>query len=83
MKGIDRKQIKRILDKIEADLSEKPDQYPELKGKFTGLRKFRVGDYRIIFTIKDKQDELYWNDSGHKGNTFTDPFQIIYGKDKE
>ncbi|MBN2856842.1 MAG: type II toxin-antitoxin system RelE/ParE family toxin [Candidatus Delongbacteria bacterium] len=51
LNGIDKKQIKRILDKIEADLSEKPDQYPELKGKFAGLRKFRVGDYRVIYSI--------------------------------
>jgi mRNA interferase RelE/StbE len=58
LKGIDKKQITRILDKIEKDLAEKPDQFPELKGKFAGLRKFRVGDYRIIFTIKDKQTVL-------------------------
>jgi hypothetical protein len=45
LKGIDKKQITRILDKIEKDLAEKPDQFPELKGKFAGLRKFRVGDY--------------------------------------
>jgi mRNA interferase RelE/StbE len=51
LKGIDKKQIKRIFDKIEKDLAEKPDQYPELKGKFAGLRKFRVGDYRIIYSI--------------------------------
>ena len=51
LKGIDKKQIKRILDKIEKDLAEKPDQFPELKGKFAGLRKYRVGDYRIIYSI--------------------------------
>ncbi|MFA7123413.1 MAG: type II toxin-antitoxin system RelE/ParE family toxin [Candidatus Delongbacteria bacterium] len=58
LKGIDKKQIIRILDKIEKDLAEKPESYPELKGKFAGLRKFRVGDYRIIFTIKDQQTVL-------------------------
>jgi len=58
LKGIDKKQIKRIIDKIEKDLSENPESCPELKGKFSGLRKFRVGDYRIIFTIKDTQTVL-------------------------
>jgi len=58
LKGIDKKQIKRILDKIERELSEKPESYPELKGKFAGLRKFRVGDYRIIYSVKDQQTVL-------------------------
>ena len=40
-----------ILDKIETELAEKVDQYPALKGKFAGLRKYRVGDYRVIFSV--------------------------------
>ena len=45
--------LKRIFDKIEKDLTENPEQYPELKGKFAGLRKYRVGDYRILFVLLD------------------------------
>ena len=45
--------LKRIFDKIERDLPENPEQYPELKGKFAGLRKYRVGDYRILFVLLD------------------------------
>jgi len=41
----------RILDKIEQDLPEKADNFPLLTGKFAGLRKFRIGDYRVIYTI--------------------------------
>jgi len=41
----------RILDKIEEELSKKADTYPALKGKFAGLRKYRVGDYRVIYVI--------------------------------
>ena len=26
-----------------------PESYPALKCKFAGLRKFRIGDYRIIY----------------------------------
>ena len=51
LKKIDRDQVKRILRKIEEDLTEKADSFPVLTGKFAGLRKFRVGDYRIIFTL--------------------------------
>ena len=51
LKKIGKQHSKRILDKIEKDLSKTADQYPELKGKFSGLRKCRIGDYRIIFSI--------------------------------
>lgn len=51
LKKIDRDQVKRILRKIEEDLPEKADGFPALTGKFTGLRKFRVGDYRIIYAL--------------------------------
>ena len=51
LKKIDREQVRRILQKIEEDLPEKADSFPVLTGKFAGLRKFRVGDYRIIFTL--------------------------------
>ena len=50
---LDKKEARRILDKIEKDLSERAESYPVLKGDFAGLRKMRVGDYRVIFTIMD------------------------------
>lgn len=50
---LDKKEARRILDKIEKDLSERAESYPALKGEFAGLRKMRVGDYRAIFTLMD------------------------------
>jgi len=41
----------RILEKIEEDLPERAGTFPSLTGKFTGLRKYRVGDYRVIYSI--------------------------------
>ena len=41
----------KILDKTEGVLSKKADAYPVLKGEFAGLRKLRVGDYRVIYAI--------------------------------
>ena len=41
----------RILD--QKTLPKKADTYPALKGDFAGLRKFRVGNYRVIFAILD------------------------------
>ena len=51
LKKIDKDQVKRILRKIEEDLPEKAESFPVLTGKFVGLRKFRVGDYRIIYSL--------------------------------
>ncbi len=52
LKGISKNEIRRILNKIDTILTAKPEQFPQLKGEFKGLRKFRIGDYRIIFTIE-------------------------------
>jgi addiction module RelE/StbE family toxin len=51
LKKIDRIQADRILRKIEDQLPMKADTFPVLTGKFSGLRKFRVGDYRVIYSI--------------------------------
>ena len=51
LKKIDKEQAIKILNKIEDELSEKAETFPVLTGKFSGLRKFRVGDFRVIFSI--------------------------------
>ena len=53
LKKISRSDAEHILKKIATELSVKADQFPELQGQFAGLRKFRVGEYRVIFTIID------------------------------
>ena len=51
LKKIDKEQAKRILKKIEDELPQKAESLPTLTGKFSGLRKFRVCDFRVIFSI--------------------------------
>lgn len=51
LKKIGKDQAERILREIEEKLPEKADTFPSLTGRFTGLRKFRVGDYRVIYAI--------------------------------
>ena len=51
IKNIDKKEAANLLDKIEKELSFQAENYPALKGKFAGLRKYRVGNYRIIYSI--------------------------------
>ena len=44
-----KEQADRILKKIEEELPQKADTLPTLTGKFSGLRKFGAGDFRVIF----------------------------------
>lgn len=53
LKKIGLPESERILNKLITELSVKADQLPELQGQFAGLRKYRVGDYRVIFAIID------------------------------
>ncbi|MCK5036008.1 MAG: type II toxin-antitoxin system RelE/ParE family toxin [Candidatus Sabulitectum sp.] len=51
LRKIDITEADRILSKISEELSDKAESMRELKRRFAGLRKYRVGEYRIIFTI--------------------------------
>lgn len=55
LSNLGKAEAKRILDKIDRDLAARADSYPVLKGQFTGLRKLRVGDYRVIFAVLGTQ----------------------------
>jgi len=50
LKKLDKAEAGRILNKIEGDLAQNPDKGEPLKGIFQGLYRYRVGDYRIIYT---------------------------------
>jgi len=51
LKKVPKMEADRILNQIEQELSQNADAYPVLKGQFAGLRKYRVGDYRVIYAI--------------------------------
>jgi mRNA interferase RelE/StbE len=51
LKKLSKDDAERILDKIEKVLPETADTFPLLTGKFSGLRKFRIGEYRVIYAI--------------------------------
>lgn len=54
LKRVGKSNAKRILNKIDVELGKDPGRFPVLSGRFAGLRKFRVGDYRVIFVIMDR-----------------------------
>ena len=51
LKKLSKAEVSRILDQIEQELTKEPESYPVLKGRFTGLRKYRIGDYRVIYAL--------------------------------
>ena len=68
LRRIDRKHRNRILEKLEDVLGEDPGAGEALKGEYKGLFKFRVGDYRIIYT-KTKRGVLVLRIS-HRGDAY-------------
>ncbi len=53
LKKLSKADANRILDHIEVELAMKPEANPGLKGKFSGLRKYRIGDFRVIYALID------------------------------
>lgn len=51
LKNLSKAEAAKILGQIEGRLSRKPEAFPMLKGHFAGLRKYRIGDYRVIYAI--------------------------------
>ena len=68
LKKLSKEEAGRILDQIEKELSKKADTYPPLKGQFAGLRKYRVGDHKIIYAILG--DEVLLLRIGHRRDIY-------------
>lgn len=51
LKKLPKAEVAGILDQIERELARAPEEHPLLKGQFAGLRKYRIGDYRIVYAI--------------------------------
>ena len=68
LKKLSKAEAGRILDQIERELLKKPKSNPVLKGQFAGLRKFRVGDYRVIYALLG--DDILILRIGHRKNVY-------------
>ena len=68
LKKLSKAEARRVLNQVEEELSRKADTYPVLKGQFAGLRKYRVGDYRVIYAILG--DEVLVLRIGHRKEVY-------------
>ena len=51
LKKLPKAEVAGMLDQVERELAKAPEEQPLLKGQFAGLRKYRLGDYRIVYAI--------------------------------
>ena len=52
------------------DLAQNPYRGSALKGELTGLRRVRVGSYRVIYEIRENQFVVLVISAGHRKNVY-------------
>ena len=67
LKRLDKPVVKGLLDKIEKVLAKDPKSLGKpLTGNFVGLWRYRVGDYRIIYKVAEKEILIIVARIGHR-----------------
>jgi mRNA interferase RelE/StbE len=64
-KNVEKSVQERVFD-ILSELMEKPYTGTKLSGELSGLWRIRVGDYRIIYLINEKEKQVILIDVGHR-----------------
>ncbi len=55
LKHLPKDQFEKILERIDQVLSVDPYSCPQLTAELKGLRRLRVGDYRVLFRISGNE----------------------------
>lgn len=71
LQQLERRDQERVLAKIEAELVTHPEKHPGMKGEYAGLRRLRVGRFRVIYAILD--DEVVVLRVGHRKEVYRRP----------
>lgn len=71
LKSLDKSSRKRILDKIENHLAKDPESLGKpLVGEFKGMWRYRIGDFRVIYKIAQKEILILVARIGHRKNIY-------------
>ena len=71
LKRLDKGTSLRIIDKVKNHLIKKPVKLSKsLRGRFQGLFRYRVGDYRVIFVLDYEKGELLILAVSHRKNIY-------------
>lgn len=63
---------RRILGKA-SELADDPYEGKMLKGELSGLFSLRVGDYRVIYWIDEKEGTIWLVNVGHRKRVYKRP----------
>jgi len=59
LKALDRKAAGKIIERVKNRLSQAPEKLGKpLKGVLKGLNRYRLGDYRIVYTIDKAENQI-------------------------
>lgn len=65
--SLDKPIRKKLMDKIERTLAQDPRGLGKpLSGPFTGLWRYRIGDYRVIYKIAEREILILVARIGHR-----------------
>ena len=71
LKKLDKPVQKRLLDKIEKTLTQDPRGLGKpLTGPFSGLWRYRIGDYRVIYKIAQEEILIVVARIGHRKDIY-------------
>lgn len=61
----------KLIEKVDTYLARDPKRLGKpLTGQFSGLYRYRFGDYRIIYEIHQKELHIYIVAIGHRKNIY-------------
>ncbi|MEI6818006.1 MAG: type II toxin-antitoxin system RelE/ParE family toxin [Verrucomicrobiota bacterium] len=63
----------RLAMAIAEELSDQPQRHKPLTGQLAGLRRLRVGDYRIVFAILNSPERVVVLRVGHRKDVYESP----------
>jgi len=70
LKKLDRHMVNLFFNTVKRKLSEDPYSGIKLKGRYKDLWKYRLGDFRIIYSIIDKEIKIHILRMRHRGNVY-------------
>ena len=63
----------RLALAIAEEISDQPQRHKPLTGQLAGLRRLRVGDYRIVFAILNSPERVVVLRVGHRKDVYESP----------
>ena len=70
LKKLDKNIVDQFFNIINEKLSKNPYQGIKLKGRYKNLWKYRIGDFRIIYSILDEEIRIHVLRMSHISNVY-------------